>query len=90
LDPPTAAQPGSGTRDDDDNPNDERDDENDPPIREVDDRTEAPEEFLVDEVLDRDDEPGAAERVDEIGGEEEWSHLDDDDTEEGRKEQPRE
>ena len=43
LDPLLVAQPSSGTQDDDDNPNDERDGENEPPVRESDDRTEAPE-----------------------------------------------
>jgi hypothetical protein len=41
--------PGSGTEDDDDNRDDEHTHENEAPIREVDDQTEAPEEFEVDD-----------------------------------------
>jgi hypothetical protein len=42
-------QPSSGTEDDDDNRDDEHADENEALIREVDDQTEAPEEFEVDD-----------------------------------------
>ncbi len=38
------------TPDDDDDRDDEHDGENEAPIREVDDATEAPEEFEIDEV----------------------------------------
>jgi hypothetical protein len=42
-------QPTSGTVDDDDDPNDEREDENEAPVGEADERTEAPEEFVKDD-----------------------------------------
>jgi hypothetical protein len=42
-------QPLSGTEDDDDDRDDEHARENEAPIREVNDRTEAPEEFEVDD-----------------------------------------
>jgi hypothetical protein len=41
--------PSTGTVDDDDEPEDERDDENEAPIRESDEATETPEEFEVDD-----------------------------------------
>jgi hypothetical protein len=41
--------PSSGTEDDDDNRDDEHANENEALIREVDDQTEAPEEFEVDD-----------------------------------------
>jgi hypothetical protein len=41
--------PSTGTVDDDDEPEDERDDENEAPIRESSEATEAPEEFEVDD-----------------------------------------
>jgi hypothetical protein len=41
--------PSTGTVDDDDEPEDERDGENEAPIRESVDTTEAPEEFEVDD-----------------------------------------
>jgi hypothetical protein len=41
--------PSSGTEDDDDNRDDEHAHENEALIREVDDQTEAPEEFEVDD-----------------------------------------
>lgn len=41
--------PSTGTEDDDDDRDDEHADENEVPIREVDDQTEAPEEFEVDD-----------------------------------------
>lgn len=41
--------PSSGTADDDDDRDDERAGENEAPTREVDDRTEAPEEFEIDD-----------------------------------------
>ncbi len=44
-----AEQPPTGTVDDDDEPEDEHEGENEAPIREVDENTEAPEEFEVDE-----------------------------------------
>jgi hypothetical protein len=44
-----AATPTSGTVDDDDDPNDERDDENEAPIGGANERTEAPEEFVKDD-----------------------------------------
>jgi protein SDA1 len=44
-----AAESGTGTEDDDDDRDDEHDDENEAPVREVDDATEAPEEFEVDD-----------------------------------------
>jgi hypothetical protein len=43
----SAARPASGTQDDD--RDDERAGENEAPIREVDDQTEAPEEFKIDD-----------------------------------------
>ena len=42
-------RPGSGTADDDDDRDDEHAGENEASIREVDDRTEAPEEFEIDD-----------------------------------------
>jgi hypothetical protein len=42
-------QPTTGTVDDDDDPNDEREDENEAPVGEANDRTEAPEEFVKDD-----------------------------------------
>jgi hypothetical protein len=56
--------PGSGTVDDDDDPNDERADENEAPVRELDDRTEAPEEFEVDDE-DEPNDSGGALRIDD-------------------------
>jgi hypothetical protein len=47
-------QPRSGTKDDDDDRDDEHDNENEAPIREVDDQMEAPEEFEVDDLDERD------------------------------------
>jgi hypothetical protein len=47
-------QPSSGTKDDDDNRDDERANENEAPIREVDDQMEAPEEFEVDDLDEKD------------------------------------
>jgi len=47
-----SARPRSGTADDDDDRDDEHAGENEAPIREVDDKTEAPEEFEVDEEDD--------------------------------------
>jgi hypothetical protein len=44
------AHPTSGTEDDDDDRNDERADENEARMRAVDERTEAPEEFEVDDT----------------------------------------
>jgi hypothetical protein len=44
-----AAPPTTGTVDDEDEPEDERPDENEAPIRETSDKTEAPEEFEVDD-----------------------------------------
>ena len=41
--------PTTGTEDDDDDREDEHEGENEAPIREVDDQTEAPEEFEVDD-----------------------------------------
>jgi hypothetical protein len=41
--------PATGTQDDDDDRDDEHAGENEAPIREVDDQTEAPEEFEVDD-----------------------------------------
>ncbi len=57
--------PSTGTTDDDDDRDDEHASENEAPIREVDDQTEAPEEFEIDdedeaghpEDDDVDDEP---------------------------------
>jgi hypothetical protein len=43
--------PVSGTEDKDDNHDDEHSRENEAPIREVDDQTEAPEEFAVDDEV---------------------------------------
>lgn len=43
------AHPMSGTEDDDDDRNDERADENETPVRAVDEDTETPEEFDVDD-----------------------------------------
>jgi hypothetical protein len=42
----------TGTVDDDDDPQDERPDENEAPIRETSDKTEAPEEFALDDEED--------------------------------------
>jgi hypothetical protein len=42
----------TGTVDDDDEPQDERPDENEAPIRETSDKTEAPEEFALDDEDD--------------------------------------
>jgi len=44
-----AAHPTSGTQDDDDDRDDEHAGENEASIREVNDQTEAPEEFEVDD-----------------------------------------
>jgi len=41
--------PATGTQDDDDDRDDEHPGENEIPVRETDERTEAPEEFEVDE-----------------------------------------
>jgi len=41
--------PTTGTEDDDDDRDDEHEGENEAPIREVDEQTEAPEEFEVDD-----------------------------------------
>jgi hypothetical protein len=41
--------PTTGTDDDDDDPDDEHEGENEAPIREVDENTEAPEEFEIDD-----------------------------------------
>jgi hypothetical protein len=41
--------PATGTEDDDDDRDDEHEGENEAPIREVDEQTEAPEEFEVDD-----------------------------------------
>ena len=41
--------PTTGTKDDDDDRDDEHEGENEAPIREVDEQTEAPEEFEVDD-----------------------------------------
>jgi hypothetical protein len=46
---PLAAESTTGTVDDDDDPDDENESENEPPVRETDERTEAPEEFEVDD-----------------------------------------
>jgi hypothetical protein len=46
------APPTTGTVDDDDEPQDERPDENEAPIREISDKTEAPEEFKLDDEDD--------------------------------------
>jgi hypothetical protein len=43
------APPATGTVDDDDEPEDERADENAAPVRETSDKTEAPEEFELDD-----------------------------------------
>jgi len=43
------SHPSSGTEDDDDDRDDEHESENEAPIREVNDQTEAPEEFEVDD-----------------------------------------
>jgi hypothetical protein len=43
----------TGTVDDDDEPEDERPDENEAPIREASDKTEAPDEFKLDDEDDR-------------------------------------
>jgi hypothetical protein len=45
----TQPLPTTGTQDDDDDRDDEHADENEAPIREVDEETEAPEEFEVDD-----------------------------------------
>ena len=45
----TAPFPTTGTRDDDDDRDDEHAGENEAPIRELNDQTEAPEEFEVDD-----------------------------------------
>jgi len=44
-----AEHPTSGTQDDDDDRDDEHAGENEAPVREVDENTEAPEEFEVDD-----------------------------------------
>lgn len=44
-----AGQPASGTKDDDDDRDDEHAGENEPPVRETDENTETPEEFEVDD-----------------------------------------
>jgi hypothetical protein len=44
-----AAQPTTGTEDDDDNPGDEHEGENEASERETNERTEAPEEFEYDD-----------------------------------------
>ena len=44
-----AIAPTTGTADDDDEPEDEDEDENEAPVRETNDRTEAPEEFEKDD-----------------------------------------
>jgi hypothetical protein len=44
-----ADHPSSGTADDDDDRDDEHDEENEAPTREISDRTEAPEEFEIDD-----------------------------------------
>jgi hypothetical protein len=44
-----AAQPATGTVDDDDDPKDERESENEAPVGEANERTEAPEEFVKDD-----------------------------------------
>ena len=44
-----AEHPSTGTEDDDDEPEDEHEGENEAPVREVDENTEAPEEFEVDD-----------------------------------------
>jgi hypothetical protein len=44
-----AEHPRSGTQDDDDDRDDEHAGENEAPVREVDENTEAPEEFEVDD-----------------------------------------
>ena len=49
-----APTPGTEDEDDDDDRDDEHEGENEAPIREVDERTEAPEEFEVD---DEDESP---------------------------------
>jgi hypothetical protein len=59
---PYSVPPGSGTLDD--NRDDERDDENEAPVRETDDRTEAPEEFEIE-----DDAEGEWTAVDRDGDE---------------------
>jgi hypothetical protein len=51
-------QPVSGTEDDDDDRDDEHTRENEAPIREVNDQTEAPEEFKVDDEDEDEDEAG--------------------------------
>jgi hypothetical protein len=56
LTPALPARAGHGPPDDGDNPGDEREDENEAPVRETDERMEAPAEFEVDEELDVDDE----------------------------------
>ncbi len=45
----TVAERSTGTVDDKDEPEDERPDENEAPIRETSDKTEAPEEFELDD-----------------------------------------
>jgi len=55
-----AVESVSGTPDDDDDRDDEHDGENEVPIREVDDATEAPEEFEVDDEDDADDDLDAS------------------------------
>jgi hypothetical protein len=54
--------PNSGTQDDDDNRDDEHADENEAPIREVNDQTEAPEEFKIDDEDETDDQRPAGTR----------------------------
>jgi hypothetical protein len=53
--PPDYLEPRSetGTVDDQDDLDDEREDENEAPVRETDERTEAPEEFEKDDEDDR-------------------------------------
>jgi len=50
--------PSSGTEDDDDDRDDEHPDENEAPVRAVDDETEAPEEFEIDDEDEAEDERG--------------------------------
>jgi hypothetical protein len=49
-----AALPTSGTDDDDDDRDDEHEGENEAPMREVDEATEAPEEFQGDDAIGQD------------------------------------
>jgi ribosomal RNA methyltransferase Nop2 len=59
--------PTSGTEDDDDDRDDEQVGENEAPVREVDDATEAPEEFEVDD----EDQPAGSEDNDDDDDEDE-------------------